>query len=76
MRSSVGPVGWWVPVLPVVCNMSACVYSDGLQSSLVASGGCLVFFLVLSLFFFLLSCLLFFSDILTKSLFIFYFVIN
>jgi hypothetical protein len=46
MRSSLGPVGWLVPVLPGVCDMGACVCSKGLQPSVVAFGGCLVFFLV------------------------------
>jgi hypothetical protein len=48
MRSSVGPVGRWLPVLPGVCDMGACVCSEGSQPSLVALGGCLVFFLVAS----------------------------
>jgi hypothetical protein len=46
MTSSLGPVGWWVPVLTGVCDMGVCVCSEGLQPSLVALGGCLVFFLV------------------------------
>ena len=46
MTSSLGPMGWWVPVLTGVCDMGVCVCSEGLQPSLVALGGCLVFFLV------------------------------
>jgi hypothetical protein len=46
MRNRVRAMGRRVPFLPGICDMGACVCSEGSQPSLVALGGGLVFFLV------------------------------